>query len=123
MPVSKGPKGVEQEMRKFKEGNLHSGSKKGPIVKNPKQAIAIALNEAGMSKKSGMAKGGAVKKCSVCGKAKCDCKGYAKGGKVKGCATGGSVGGDMKSGKMKPKGTLARGMGMAKRGGHFSGTY
>jgi translation elongation factor EF-4 len=33
----------------FKKGELHSG-KKGPVVKNPKQAIAIALSEAGMSK-------------------------------------------------------------------------
>ena len=36
-------------MREFKAGKLHSG-KKGPVVKNPKQAIAIALSEAGMSK-------------------------------------------------------------------------
>lgn len=33
-------------MREFKEGKLHSGSKKGPEVTNPKQAIAIALSEA-----------------------------------------------------------------------------
>ena len=33
-------------MREFKAGTLHSGSKKGPIVKNRKQAIAIALSEA-----------------------------------------------------------------------------
>lgn len=50
MPVAKGPKGVEQEMHKFKHGELHSGSKSGPTVTNPKQAIAIALHEAGMSK-------------------------------------------------------------------------
>jgi hypothetical protein len=31
-------------MREFKEGTLHSG-KKGPVVKNPKQAIAIAISE------------------------------------------------------------------------------
>lgn len=29
----------------IKEGRLHSGSKKGPVVTNPKQALAIALNE------------------------------------------------------------------------------
>ena len=38
-------------MKEFKEGKLHSGSKKGPKVKSRKQAIAIALSEAGMSKK------------------------------------------------------------------------
>jgi type III secretory pathway component EscU len=32
-------------MHEFKAGKLHSGSKKGPLVKNPKQAIAIALSE------------------------------------------------------------------------------
>lgn len=42
---------VKEEMHKFKEGELHSGSKKGPTVTNPKQAIAIALSESGQSKK------------------------------------------------------------------------
>lgn len=51
MPVAKGPKGVQQEMHKFKAGALHSGSKKGPVVTNPKQAVAISLNQAGLSKK------------------------------------------------------------------------
>ena len=57
MPVAKGQKGVEQEMRKFKQGKLHSGSKKGPVVTNPKQAIAISLNEAGLTKRSRRHKG------------------------------------------------------------------
>ena len=51
MPVARGPKGVRQELHKFKEGKLHSGSKHGPKVTNRKQAIAIALSEAGMSRK------------------------------------------------------------------------
>ena len=37
-------------MKEFKSGTLHSG-KGGKVVKNPKQAIAIALSEAKMSKK------------------------------------------------------------------------
>lgn len=32
-------------MHKFKHGKLHSGSKKGPLVGNRKQAIAIMLSE------------------------------------------------------------------------------
>ena len=36
---------VKKVMEEFKKGKLHSGSKKGPKVKNPKQAIAIALSE------------------------------------------------------------------------------
>jgi hypothetical protein len=51
MPVARGQKGVEQELHKFKQGKLHSGSPKGPIVTDPKQAKAIALSAAGMSKK------------------------------------------------------------------------
>lgn len=41
---------VAKVMREFKGGSLHSG-KKGPVVKSKKQAIAIALSEAKMSKK------------------------------------------------------------------------
>ena len=42
---------VSKVMKEFKAGTLNTGSKKGPIVKNPKQAIAIALSSAGMAKK------------------------------------------------------------------------
>jgi len=39
------PKSVKGVMDEWKSGQLHSGSKKGPVVKNQKQAIAIALSE------------------------------------------------------------------------------
>jgi len=42
---------IETEMKKFKHGDLHSGSKKGKVVSNPKQAIAISLSEARKSGK------------------------------------------------------------------------
>ena len=48
--MKKGQKKVAKVMREFKKGKLHSGKSK-KIVKNPKQAIAIALSEAKMSKK------------------------------------------------------------------------
>jgi hypothetical protein len=53
MPVKgQSPKeAVHTEMHKFKHGQLHSGSAKGPIVKDRQQAIAIALSEAGLSNK------------------------------------------------------------------------
>lgn len=43
---SKGQKKVKKVMDEFKSGSLHSGSKSGPVVSNPKQAIAIGLSEA-----------------------------------------------------------------------------
>jgi hypothetical protein len=44
---SAGPRDkVHKVMKEFKGGKLHSGSKKGPTVTNPKQAIAIGLSEA-----------------------------------------------------------------------------
>lgn len=51
-PKTAKQKKVEKVMREFKAGKLHTGSKKGPIVKNPKQAVAIAMSEAGMKMKS-----------------------------------------------------------------------
>lgn len=48
---------VSKVMREYKAGKLHAGKdpkgpKKAPIVKSRKQAIAIALSQAGVSKKS-----------------------------------------------------------------------
>lgn len=43
-------KKVRKVMEEYKEGKLHSGSKKGPKVKNRKQAVAIALSEARKAK-------------------------------------------------------------------------
>jgi flagellar biosynthesis protein FlhB len=38
---------IKKRMHNFKEGEMHSRVKKtGPVVTNPKQAIAIALSEA-----------------------------------------------------------------------------
>jgi len=58
--MTKSQKKIGKVMREFKKGELHSG-KNGPVVKNPKQAVAIALSEADMSRKP-MAKGGTVLK-------------------------------------------------------------
>ena len=48
---SERPKKVRKVMREFKKGKLTSGGSKKK-VKNRKQAIAIALSEAGISKKN-----------------------------------------------------------------------
>jgi hypothetical protein len=42
---------IGKVMKEYGAGMLHSGSKKGPAVTSKKQAIAIALSEAGMTKK------------------------------------------------------------------------
>ena len=44
-------KKVRKVMKEYKEGKLHSGSKKGPVVKSRKQAVAIAMSESGQAKK------------------------------------------------------------------------
>jgi len=49
------PKDMKGVMDEWKSGELHSGSKTGPVVKNRKQAIAIGLSE---QKKLGSSKSG-----------------------------------------------------------------
>lgn len=44
--VLKKKKKIAKVMKEFDKGELHSGSKKGPVVTNPKQAVAIGYSEA-----------------------------------------------------------------------------
>jgi len=51
---SKKEQKVSKVMREYKAGTLHSGKPgpgKGPVVKSRKQALAIALRQAGVPKK------------------------------------------------------------------------
>lgn len=48
---SKAKKKIKKVMTEYGKGKLHSGTKKGPVVKSRKQALAIALSEAGKAKK------------------------------------------------------------------------
>lgn len=43
---SKGGKKAAKVMREYSRGELHSGSKHGPVVKSSAQAKAIAMSEA-----------------------------------------------------------------------------
>ena len=44
--MAKGRGKIRKVIGEYERGTLHSGSKKGPVVTNPKQAKAIALSEA-----------------------------------------------------------------------------
>lgn len=48
---------IGQVIDEFKRGELRSGYKKGPKVKNKRQAMAIALSEARKMKKKGKKRG------------------------------------------------------------------
>ena len=111
--MTKAQKKVGTVMREFKKGKLHSG-KKGPVVKNPKQAIAIALSESGQSKKKMM--GGMM----------------SEGVSRKGMGVEKRMGGGMMSDgiskkgsgiEMKSKGGMVRGQGIALRGTRFKGIF
>lgn len=53
MARKRGQAKVETVMREYAAGSLHSGTgkkgKKGPLVRGRRQALAIALSEAGLS--------------------------------------------------------------------------
>lgn len=49
MKKTKAEAKISKVYKEYKAGTLHSG-KGGHVVKNPKQAVAIALSSAGMSK-------------------------------------------------------------------------
>jgi hypothetical protein len=51
MKMTKAEKKIGKVMGEYGKGKLHSGSKKGPVVKNRDQAVAIALRSAGVKKK------------------------------------------------------------------------
>ena len=52
MKKSKAQKKISKVMREYRAGTLHSG-KGGPVVRSKKQAVAIALSQAGKAKRRG----------------------------------------------------------------------
>ena len=54
MPISGTPREkIRQVLHEYKHGELHSGSKRGPRVRDRKQAIAIALAQSRRGNRKG----------------------------------------------------------------------
>lgn len=51
MSKGKEKRKLKKVMKEFSKGQLHSGSKEGQIVKDPKQAVAIGYSESRKEKK------------------------------------------------------------------------
>ena len=120
---------VAKVMREFKRGELKSSS--GAKVTNPKQAVAIGLSEAGISKRKA---GGEVKESKAMAKKEISFMkkkgapksmikheeaeyGLKKGGKVKKMAAGGATKmGAVKTAKPKMGSASSRADGVAQRG-------
>ena len=109
---TKAQKKIRTVMKEFKAGKLHSG-KKGPVVKNPKQAIAIALSESGQSKKmmGGMMSDGVSR------------KGMGVEKRIGGGMMSDGVSKKGSGVEMKSKGGMVRGQGAAIRGTKFKGIF
>lgn len=54
--MTKGAKAMGKVMKEWKAGTLNSGTKKGPVVKSQKQAVAIGLSVKAKASKGGRKK-------------------------------------------------------------------
>jgi len=50
--MKKKEKKIKKILKEYGKGELHSGSKKGPVVKSKAQALAIGYNESKKAKKA-----------------------------------------------------------------------
>jgi hypothetical protein len=100
-------------MKEFKEGKLKSSS--GQKVTNPKQAIAIGLSEAGLSKPKKMKEGGMMKPMMK-KVAKAEVKSHEK--KMHGMAKGGLAAGHKSADGCATKGKTKGKMIAMKKGGY-----